>query len=289
MTSRHAALLTAALAIAAIIGGAVRGAFRSTAVVAPASVEASGVERAHQFWAVYGRAGDARTAGRLDEAVTLYRQALSLRPEHEDSLYYLASCLRERREYAEAARLSKTLIDRDPGGSSRGYMQLAAIRASLDAGAPVNLAEAERLYERALAIDPDSGALLGLAEVAVLQHRLVDAGRLLASVEADNPIGVAAPYLSGFLAFERRDTKAAWGFFTTAVSRSELKKGAVKWTEEGDVKASPELRWRALGRQSIFGANWLRLHAYLAPPGPARDDMRNEYERLHREMAARWR
>lgn len=289
MTKRFAPLLMAVLAAAALMAAASQVALRSTTDLAPVPSGSSAADRAHRFWALYGHAGNERTAGRLDSAARLYRQALDLRPDHEDSLYYLASCLREQGEYLEAVRLYQALIAQHPEGSSRGYMQLASIRASLDPGAPGDLADAQRLYERALAIDPDSGALLGLAEIAVLQQRPARAERLLASVETDNPISVAAPYLRGYLAFEAGHADDAWKYFATAVARFELKKGPVKWTEEGDLKASPELRWHALARQSVFGSSWLRLRVYLAPPGPTVGDMRREYERLHQQVMSRWR
>jgi hypothetical protein len=166
-------------------------------------------------------------------------------------------------------------------------MQLASIRASLEPGAPVDLAQAAALFQRALDVDPDSGALLGLAEVALIQHRVVEAERMLVQVDADNPISIAAPFLRGYLAMERQSPDEAWALFRTAVARGEPKKGGVKWTEEGDVKGTPELRWRALARQSVFGVYWIRLRTYLAPPGPSRADMQREYGQLQRVLGRR--
>lgn len=286
MNLRGAAAVVIAMAVA---GVAVRMSDRGSVVRQADATVAADAERAREFWSLYRRASDARSGGRFDAAASLYQQALALRPEHEDSLYYLGNCLLERRSYAEAERVYQKLVMTNPLGSSRGYMQLASIRASFDDDAPVDLAEARRLFERAQYVDPDSGALLGLAEVALLERRLDDAQRTLASVDAENAMSIAAPYLRGYLAFQRGDMEQAWTFFGTAVARGELKKAAVTWTEEGDVKASPELRWRALARQSVFGAEWLRLRAYLAPPGPTRADMRREYERLHRRLQQRWR
>ena len=59
-----------------------------------------------------------------------------------------------------------------------------------------------------------------------------------------------------------------------------LKKPAVKWTEEGDVKADPALRWRALARQSVLGDHWLRVREYAKGAGPAQADMAREYRLL---------
>jgi len=250
--------------------------------IAPATVADSARRRA--FWETYRLASESRAAGRLEEAVRLYTRALALQPDHEDSLYYLGNSQLERRAFPEALEAYRRLVALNPSGSSRGYMQIASIRASLEPAAPVDLDEAAALFQRALDVDPDSGALLGLAEVAVIQHRYVEAERMLARVDADNPMSIAAPYLRGYLASERRSPAEAWALFKTAVARGELKKGGVTWTEEGDVKGTPELRWRALARQSVFGPHWIRLRAYMAPPGPTRADMQREYDRLRHAL-----
>jgi tetratricopeptide (TPR) repeat protein len=244
------------------------------------SRSASDTPARREFWALYARASEARSAGRLDEAVQLYTQALMLNPAHEDALYYLGNCHLERRAFTEALDAYQRLVALNPSGSSRAHMQLGSIRASLDPGAPVDLDEASAHFRRALDVDPESGALLGLAEVALLEGKRSEAERLLAQVDRDNPMSIAAPYLRGYLAFERGAGDTAWTLFSEAVARGVLKKGGVKWTEEGDVKGTPELRWRALARQSVFGPHWIRLRTYLAPPGPTRRDMRTEYEQL---------
>lgn len=240
-----------------------------------------------EFWQTYARAGSARSEGRLAEAIHMYTRALALQPGHEDSLYYLGNCLLEQGEFDRALDAYGRLLALNPEGSSRAYMQIASIRASLDVRAPFDAAEAAALFSKALEVDPDSGALLGLAEVAVLQKRYDEADALLARVEADNAMSIAAPYLQGYLAFREGDEAGAWSQFATAVARGDIKKGSVKWTEEGDVKGTPELRWRALARQSVFGPYWIRLREYLQPPGPSRDDMRREYGALHDVLSRR--
>ncbi len=246
-----------ALGGAALMAGAAWIAGAGTGTPVAQATATAAATRARQFWPIYERAGQARSAGRLEDAIALYTQALVVRPEHEDSLYYLGNCLLERRDHDGALRVYERLVAANPAGSSRGYMQLGSLRASLDPEAPVDLPKARALFEHALALDPDSGALLGLAEVALLEHQLAEAARLLASVEADNPMSVAAPYLRGYLAFARDDAAGAWALFKAATARGEFKKAAVRWTEEGDAKTSPELRWRALARQSVFGAYWI--------------------------------
>lgn len=238
-----------------------------------------------QFWTAYGAARAARAEGRLDDAIRLYSRALSIRPNHEDSLYYLGHCYLEQRRYADALASYHRLLDASPSGSSRAYMQIALVHASFDPAAPRDLAAAREYFDRAMAVDPDSGALLGQGEVAVLDGRWAAARDTLLRADLDNPMSIAAPYLLGYLAFREGRGEEAWARFQTAVRRGELKKLPVKWTEEGDVKADPALRWKALARQSVFGAHWMRLRAYLEPPGPAESDMRREYAALSRVLA----
>lgn len=263
------------------------GVLASGCRAAPAARDA-GVEAASEtrraFWGAYGRAGQARAAGDLDAAVPLYREALAIQPDHEDGLYYLGTCLLEQGHFQAALEAYRRLVHLNPSGSSRAHMQIGAIHASLDPAAPVDLRAATIAFQQALDVDPDSGALLGLAEVAVRQGRVGDAERLLRRVEADNPMSIAAPFLRGYLAYRARQFEVAWEQFTTAVRRGEMKKGPVRWTEEGDVKDAPELRWRALARQSVFGAHWIGLRSLLAPPGPTRTAMRDAYDGVQRAL-----
>jgi tetratricopeptide (TPR) repeat protein len=252
-----------------------------------AAVPSGGLPSTTQvFWEAYHAASVARVSGARDKALREYARALQIRPDHEDSLYYLGNCYMEQGDYGRALTAYQRLTTLNPNGSSRASMQSGLVYASLDPAAPVDLAAAERSFARALELDPDSGALLGLAEVAVLRGRWRRAHGLLLQVEADNKMSLAAPYLLGFLAYRSGDSREAWRWFNTAIGRGELKKPPVKWTEEGDVKGSPALRWQALARQSVFGGHWLRLRDYLKPPGATAADLARDYAALGRELEA---
>lgn len=235
---------------------------------------------AREFWATYRDATLRRTAGDPAGAAAAYERALRLRPDHEDSLYYLGNCRLEQRRFAEALEAYRRLVAVNPEGSSRGYMQWGLVHASLEPGAPRDLAEAERLFTRALEVDSDSGALLGLAEIALLRGDRERARGLLERADAENPMSVAAPFLLGYLASRRGAWDDARRLFERAIERGELKKPGVVWTEEGDVKADPALRWRALARQSVFGAHWLRLRTLAGQSDSALAAMKREYSLL---------
>jgi tetratricopeptide (TPR) repeat protein len=164
-------------------------------------------------------------------------------------------------------------------------MQLGLIHASLEPGAPVNLAKAAEYFEQTLAVDPDSGALLGRGEVALLLGKWEQAWQLLKEANADNAMSVAAPFLLGYLCHRKGQSQEAWQWFRLAVQRGELKKLPVKWTEEGDVKADPELRWKALAKQSVFGQLWLPVRKYLKAQAFSAADMKREYRRVDEALA----
>ena len=252
----------------------------------PDSTAIARAEPVRTFWAAYNDATARRAKGDLDGAIASYRRALALRPDHEDSLYYLGNCSLERRAYEDALDAYRRLVAVNPQGSPRGYMQSALVLASLEPGAPRDFDAADRLFARALELDPESGAVLGLAEVALLRDDRGRAGTWLARAEADNPASMAVPFLRGYLALRRGARLEAWQLFETAVKRGEVKKLPVAWSAEGDVKADPALRWRALARQSVFGAHWLRLRRYLERPGPSPGDMEREYAQLQAAIAA---
>jgi len=245
----------------------------------PEAVSASPSD-ARRFWDGYRKAQESRAAGRLEEAISFYEDVLRLRPDHEDALYYRGNCAFDLGRYGDASASYERLNRLNPSGSSRGYMQLGLLYASLDERAPRDLIRAERHLREALAVDPDSGAVLALGEVALLRGDRAAARRLLGDASSGDPMSLAAPYLLGYLAWEAGHDEEAWRLFRLAVSRGEMKKTALQWTEEGDLKADPRLRWAALARQSVTGRHWIRLRAYLEPPGPTPGDMRAEYARL---------
>jgi hypothetical protein len=95
-------------------------------------------------------------------------------------------------------------------------------------------------------------------------------------------MSIAVPYLQAYLAHRDGDRATAWRLFQAAVARGEMTKGPVTWSEEGDVKADPALRWRALARQSLTGEQWIRLQRYVEPRSATQADMEHEL----RELAA---
>jgi tetratricopeptide (TPR) repeat protein len=60
------------------------------------------------------RAGAARAAGRLDEALGLYRRALALEPRWPEGRFYLGTLLYEKEAFVEAQAVLQPLVELDP-------------------------------------------------------------------------------------------------------------------------------------------------------------------------------
>ncbi len=69
---------------------------------------------ANEFGSLSARANAARDADRLDEAIVLYRKALSLRPDWGEGWWSLGTILYDRNDYANASDAFKKLIVIEP-------------------------------------------------------------------------------------------------------------------------------------------------------------------------------
>jgi tetratricopeptide (TPR) repeat protein len=267
--------------VLAFLGVATQRALRTHPAPLASRAEAARQEQVRRFWDTYRQASQNRADGDLEGAVSSYRAALALKADHEDSLYYLGNSCLELGRYSDAIGAYQRLLAVNRLGSSRGYVQLALVYADRRSGSLYDPQKADRLFRQALQVDPDSGALLGIGEVALLRGEWEQARVALAGDHADNAMGVAAPYLLGYLHWRQGEKSEAWRWFRLAVKCCKVKKPPVKWSEEGDVKADPELRWRALARQSVFGSYWIRLRPYVNSPALSPATMTQEYGRLH--------
>ncbi|MBO0798703.1 MAG: tetratricopeptide repeat protein, partial [Blastocatellia bacterium] len=67
------------------------------------------------FDKIAAQATQARESNRLDEAISLYREALRLNPKWAEGWFYLGSLFHDRDNHAEAARAFKEATDLNPG------------------------------------------------------------------------------------------------------------------------------------------------------------------------------
>lgn len=186
------------------------------------------------------------------KAIGLFRDALVLNPDHEDSRYYLGRCLAAESDIMGALEQLDELKRINPQ-SHRAWQQWGVLRA-LFATNSAALDAAEHSLERAHAINPEeTGALLVLGEISLLRGDLAKAdGRFTAACRT-NPKATAGFFLRGYIAWKRGDPAQATRHLETlrvALGKDWQPKGS---TSEGDVKQKQYVELTPLGR---FAEGW---------------------------------
>ena len=210
-------------------------------------------ERIRLFWDTQRAAMDAiKIEGNIPKATTLFEEALALNPEHEDSRYYLANCLAIQGQIDQAMEHLQILTEINPL-SHRGFKQLGIMRA-MTATTREDLATAEQALERSLEINQEeTGALLVLGELSLIQGELELADERLALACRTNPKAVGGFFLRGYMAWKAGDRASSIGHLESAVAaRGEdwVPEGAVA---EGDVA---ERMHRETSPLSLYWEQW---------------------------------
>lgn len=255
---RTAAWLAAVFLVCAALITAAK--FRSTAGAQGGSgVDQAERNRVADFWATYDRASALRTKGEFGRAAELYRETLRLNPTHEDSLYYLGSCLYELGEYAEAEQQLRNLIALNPE-SGRAFGQLGRLLSASAPGAPHDLAAAQQAFQRELQIYTEqAGPLLELGGLALNQGDLARSEQefrmaaRLGSAEAEFLLGYAL-FLQGRSAEAQRSFDQVFSKYRA--DRKLTSKGVLS---EGDILPDPAKPLTALQRaalESMMLSSW---------------------------------
>ncbi|MCC7373356.1 MAG: VCBS repeat-containing protein [Verrucomicrobiales bacterium] len=229
-------------------------------------------ERTKEFWIKQRAAMDALKARQdFDEASRLFREALALNPDHEDSRYYLGHCLASLGQPEAALAELDELRRRNPA-SHRAWQQWGSLRAAF-ARTQVDLLDAERSVDHARQLNPEeTGALLLLAEIQLLLgHPDLAEARLIEAVRT-NPKAVGGFFLLGYVAWKRGQNTRAAEYLAqtrTALGPDWTPKGT---TSEGDarrrqfVESTPLTRfWTEWSGAADPAAAFARLDARLTP------------------------
>jgi enediyne biosynthesis protein E4 len=205
------------------------------------------------FWEVQRRAVQAmKKEGDITRAAELFREALALDPAHEDSLYYLGHCLLQMGDHEGAAEAFRELT-RVNRSSHRGWRQWALVRAA-GAVTTADMTEAAAALERALEINPEeTGALITLAEVEILQGELDSAEQRLRWACRSNPRAVGGFFLLGYLSWKRGDLLDAENHLSSALEARSPEWKPRGSVAEGDVTAE---MYREEGLLSHFSESW---------------------------------
>ena len=130
-------------ALAAALGSA---AATTAAVAPPAGATSAKAVPAASFEALAAAAAKARTAGRLDEAVSLYRRALAARPGWLEGRWALATLLYDRDRTREAEpEFARVAAARPSDGQVRALLGLCRARLGQPEAALQDLMKARRL------------------------------------------------------------------------------------------------------------------------------------------------
>jgi tetratricopeptide (TPR) repeat protein len=204
------------------------------AVVAARPIEGDR-ERLIAFWAAQRAAMDAfKLDADCERAVPLFREALSLDPTHEDSLYYLANCLAVLGD-PDAAMAELDAMRRQSPMSHRAHKQWGVLRA-IHAAGDEDLAAAQNALLRALEINrEETGSLLVLGEISLLRGNLEEADDHLTRATYTNPRAVGGFFLRAYLAWKRADDAAASQLLETAQAARGPDWKPEGTTAEGDV------------------------------------------------------
>lgn len=245
--------VAAASAAVLIIFGLITLAKRRNDIAADDAAAAVSPERAkiRQFWAVYNQANRDRAAGRFEKAIPGFREALRLDPRHEDSLYNLATSLKETGEYGEAAAVLRRLLEVNPQ-SNRGWTELGNTFATPLPGAPLDFAEARRAFERSVELNREQAGpflLLGRLELNQGDFKQAENHFRIAA-------GFASPegnFLTGYALFLQGRHAEAAGFFRKVLDNyaHEKRIAARGVLSEGDILPAPGKSMTALERASV--------------------------------------
>ncbi|HEU5181435.1 MAG TPA: FG-GAP-like repeat-containing protein [Candidatus Polarisedimenticolia bacterium] len=235
-----------------------------------------------RFWSLYRDATGMRTKRDFASAASLYRQALELDPHHEDCLYYLGQSLLETGDFNAANAAWEKLVEVNPQ-SARGHLALGALLASPDPRAPRDLARAEEHLSRAHGINAEeTGPMLRLGEVLIMQGRLEEANRWLLSATRTNPKCVDAPFLAGYLAWRSGDRTRAASYFRKAADAARTEAPPKGVLSEGDRKGTG--RQPAPPLADPMGKTLLGSFSTQVKHGPAAEDKAIDLDAAYRPL-----
>jgi tetratricopeptide (TPR) repeat protein len=162
-----------------------------------------------QFWAKQHAAMDAMKRDRdFTKAAQLFREALAINPNHEDSHYYLANCLAALGDIPAAVAELDALARINPQ-NHRAYQRKGELLAS-SATSRSQLQSAHQALNSALKLNSEeTGTLVLLGEVTLAQGDMAAAEQNLSHACQANSRAANAWFFRGYIAWKRRDIRQA--------------------------------------------------------------------------------
>ncbi len=194
-------------------------------------------ERVLRFWETYRQATEHRIAGRAAEAIEAYTSALALNPEHHDALYYLGNLEFDLGNVRAAERAWQRLIEIEPT-SARAHSQLGTLYFCVGENQALRPERAGAEFRRAAAINrEETGPLLSLGEIALVEGDLEDALYYLDAVIGSNYTSVEAHFYKGYIAWRSGAAEQALELLAAAVAHARPAAPKADAPGEGDTRA----------------------------------------------------
>ena len=191
-------------------------------------------ERIKTFWTFYYQATDHRIAEEWEQAARAYEKALQSNDRHEDAHYYLGNMYLELNQFEQAKEYWTRLVNINPQ-STRGHFQLGNLY--LHNHKLFNIPLAEKEFERAMEINKEeTGALLRLGQINLLKGQFIEAQTYFNAVIGSNFKSIEAHFLSGYLAWKRKDGQEAIDLFRNAWKYAKPVQPPKEVLGEGDTK-----------------------------------------------------
>ena len=206
-----------------------------------------------QFWIKQHAAMDAMKRERdFAKAAQLFREALSLNPQHEDSHYYLANCLAISGDIPSAIAELDTLARINPQ-NHRAFQRKGELLAA-SASSRTQLELARSALEAARNLNPEeTGTLLLLGQVALSEGNLKEAERHFAHACQTNPRAVNAWFLRAYIAWKQRDSQQASALLVKAHDARGRDWKPAGAALEGDVQRQ---MYSESGFLNVFEERW---------------------------------
>ncbi len=205
------------------------------------------------FWDKQHAAMDAmKRENNLSKAIALFREALQINPDHEDSHYYLANCLAATGDIAGAIAELDKLAQINPQ-NHRAYQRKGELLAA-QASNRSQLEDARKVLNSALKLNSEeTGTLILRGEVEVAIGDLRHAEDDLTHACQANPRASNAWFLRGYVAWKQHDAARAEQLLAQTKSSRGPNWKPVGAVLEGDVK---QRMYSESGFLSIFADQW---------------------------------
>lgn len=163
-----------------------------------------------RFWDHYNRATHFRSQQLYREASKEYSEALKLKNNHKDALYYAGSMHLMLKEYRETKTYWDQLLKVEPN-APRTHLQLGTLHFCMDSdNMYLNLDEADEYISHAWQLNrEETGAPLLLSKISLLKGDFSKSKRILDDLLATDASSIEALFLAGYIQWKNNNHEAA--------------------------------------------------------------------------------